>query len=257
MRLVLAILVFLLMAAAPSVSPGPLQLCPTPQLGPDCHPVELQNLQLQGREAFLVQHVEVDPAALPLDRPLAVRIIAMASAEVRWNGRVIGYNGRPGIDSASEEPGRFIADIPVPTASVRPGPNIMTARLSAHHLWLPVLRPVHLVTVMPYFGEELPGLSAYLPALLMLGALAAACIYFAASAVIERRNPAPFLLAAIAGVAMLQLAAEVSRAFIAYTYPWHLARVAVVALRAAIIAVLAAAYAAPRFAIRRQRRRRA
>ena len=42
------------------------------------------------------------------------------------------------------------------------------------------------------------------------------------------------LLAGIAAAAMLQLAAEVSRTFVAYSYPWHIARVSAIALLAAI-----------------------
>lgn len=44
----------------------------------------------------------------------------------------------------------------------------------------------------------------------------------------------------------MQLVAEVGRALIAYTYPWHLLRVSAVAFLAAITAVLLAAYAARR-----------
>jgi DNA-binding LytR/AlgR family response regulator len=81
----------------------------------------------------------------------------------------------------------------------------------------------------------------------MLGALLAACLYFAAAAS-DRRDRDALLLAIIAGTLMLQLLVEASRDFVAYTYPWHLARVSAIAVLAAATAVLAAAYAARRFA---------
>ena len=120
-------------------------------------------------------------------------------------------------------------------------------RLSSHRLWLPVRTPVHNFSVSPYETPTLPGLRDYLPAMLMLGALAAAFIYFGAAAISDRRDRGALLLASIAASAAAQLIVEVSRAFIAYTYPWHLARVTTIALLAALGSVLAAAYAARRF----------
>jgi hypothetical protein len=192
--------------------------------------------------------VTVRAGSLPLERPLMVQLVAMASAEVRWNGVVIGRNGMPGADAARERPGRFVAGFIVPPALVRPGNNLLEVHLSAHHLWLPVRRPVHLVGVGPYVSDPLPGLADYLPALLALGGLVASGLYFAAAWGSDRRDRQALLLALAAGAATLQLIAEVSRAFVAYSYPWHLARVGAVALLAAGGALPLLAYAALRFA---------
>ncbi len=255
MRWLAALLSWLLIAAAaPVVAPGPVQLCALPALAVGaCQEADLTTLRPGEGEIVLARAVEIRPEALPLDRPIAVTIVAMASSELHWNGVPIGRNGVPGADAAGERPGLFIASFIVPAQLLRPGRNLVTARLSAHHLWLPVQRPIHEFEVGPYLGEELPGVSTYLPALLVLGALAGAFIYFAAAAFSERRNPAPLLLALVAAAAMLQLAIEVSRAFVAYTYPWHLARVSLIAILAAATAVAAAAYAAHRFSHERRR----
>lgn len=243
----------LLGAAAPAIEPGPVRLCPTPAPGPDCAPVDLTTVRLSGAGATLVRSVRVDRRALPLSRPLMVWVIALASSEVSWNGVPIGRNGVPAPDRAGERPGRFVATFVVPDRLVRPGENLLSVRMSAHHLWLPVWTPVHEFAVGPYETPVLPGRSHYLPALLMLGALAAAFVYFAAAALGDRRERGARLLAAIAGLATLQLVAEASRAFIAYTYPWHLARVTGIALLAAATAVAIAAYGAHRFAPCRRR----
>jgi hypothetical protein len=246
-RLLLFLLAFFLVAAMPAVSVGPAREC----AGAACTPADLQWLSLQGREAVLARTVTVRPDALPLERPLMVRIVAMASSEVRWNGVVIGRNGAPASDASNEIPGRFVASFIVPARLVRPGDNIVEVQLSAHHLWLPVQRVVHQFGVGPYESEELPGVADYLPALLTLGALLGACIYFGfAWASGDRGAGLPALIAAT-GIA--QLIAEVSRAFLAYSYPWHLARVSGIAILAAAIAILVAAYAARRFAPERQR----
>lgn len=245
MRLLLALLLLLsLTSTAPALQFGPVRHC----AGARCTAVDLAWLPLQGREATLVRTVNIPPEAFPLERPLMVRIIAMASSEVRWNGIVIGHNGVPGADASQERPGRFVASFIVPGRLLRPGENIVSARMSAHHLWLPVRTPVHQLAVLPYESDALPGLSDYLPALLALGALLGSGIYFSTSALSARGDRGPLLLAAIAVAAMLQLLTEVSRAFVAYPYPLHLARVSAVALLAALTAVLIAGWAARRFA---------
>jgi hypothetical protein len=203
---------------------------------------------LESPETILERDVEIPRSALPLPRPPMVFVIAMASSEIRWNGVPIGRNGTPGPDAARETPGRFIATFAVPAELVRPGTNRVTARLSAHHLWLPVRRPVHVFDVGLYESPNLPGLTAYLPALLALGALLAAAAYFAASALLDRRDRLALLPALIASTAILQLGVETARSFVSYTYPWHLVRVATIALLAGITAVLISAYAARRFA---------
>lgn len=240
MRLILALIAFLLAAAAPR----PL-VCPQPAEF-HCSVGDPEDLRIDGGIVSAERIIRVDPAALPLERPLVVRIAALASAEVSWNGRVIGRNGVPGETREAEIPGRYFASFTVPPAMVRPGDNHISVRLSAQHLWLPVRRPVHMLDIGAYETPELPGRSNYLPALLALGAIAAAFAWFAAAALGGAGGGAR-IVAALALAAMLQLLAEVSRAFVSYTYPWALARVSAIALLAAVAAVLIAAYAGRRF----------
>lgn len=247
LRRLLLLALLLLPAAAsagPAIEVGDIRACAPAK---PCEAVDLQAFALAGREVVIEREVRISPAALPLPRPLMVYIFAMSSSEIRWNGVTIGRNGVPGPDAERETPGRFIATFTVPAALVRPGVNKVEARLSAHHLWLPVRRPVHVFDVGYYESPQLPGLTGYLPALLALGALAAAALYFGAAAWLDRRDRQALLLAAIAVAAMLQLGVETLRAFVSYAYPWHLVRVAAVALLAAVTAVLIAVYATRRF----------
>ncbi|MDQ4088228.1 MAG: hypothetical protein M3177_09520, partial [Pseudomonadota bacterium] len=176
MRLLLALLPLLLLA----VAPRPM-VCAQPA-DHHCGIGDLADLRLGEGVATAARIIRVGPDRLPLERPLTVRIAALASSEVRWNGQLIGRNGVPGGDRASEIPGRYFASFVVPPTLVRPGENFVTVRLSAEHLWLPVRRPVHILDVGPYDTSELPGRSVYLPALLALGAIAAAFAWFAAAA---------------------------------------------------------------------------
>lgn len=242
MKPLLALFAFFLVAAAAPLRQEGIRIC-----DPACRPIaDLTEVPLTGRETVLKRTIRVDPAAMPLARTPMVLLVAMASSEVRWNATVIGRNGVPGRNRAAERPGRFIATFMVPARLVRPGANEVSVRMSAHHLWLPVRRPVHQLEILPYGTDPLPGLAYYLPALLTLGALLGAGIYFASAASSDRRNRGALLLAGIALCATLQLLIEVSRAFIAYTYPWHLARVSAIALLAAATVTLIAAYASSR-----------
>lgn len=249
----LALLVVALAAPAeaqpqPTLQVSEIRICTARAELESCRPVDLDTVRLKGAETTLVQTVTVDQRALPLARPLMVWVVALASSEVRWNGVLIGSNGVPAPDRARERPGRFIASFVVPSGLVKAGPNLVSMRLSAHHLWLPVRTPVHEFSVGYYQTPMLPGLSAYLPALLMLGALGAAAIYFGAAAFLDRTDRGALLLAGAASLVIAQLLVETARAFVAYDYPWHLVRVLAVALLSAAVAILAVAYTAQRFA---------
>lgn len=246
MRLVLAFVALLLVAAAPPRPPCPLPADHRCAIG------ETTQMRLGDGDIVTAERIiRIDPAALPLERPLAVEIAALASAEVTWNGRIVGRNGIPGPDATNEVTGRYFSTFTIPSALVRPGDNVVAVRLSANRLWLPVRRPVHRIDIGAYETPELPGRSTYLPALLALGAMAVAFAYFAAAAWARARGGA--MVAGFALAAMLQLGAEVSRAFLSFTYPWALGRVTAIAVLAAAASVLMVAYAAQRFAPERQR----
>lgn len=240
-----------------------LQLCDTQNGKRVCRAVDGPYNSMNGRDAVLTLTVDIPPAAIAPDRPLTVALTAMAASEIRWNGVPIGANGRPANDRAHEIPGRFEAVFAVPPNLVRPGLNTVSARVSSRWLLVPVQAPLHLFEVGPYQDPVRLGLMRYLPALGMAGVLALAALYFAVLAALDRttarqergfatpagtESPGPGLLAAIAATALLQLVAETARVFFAYLYPWHVVRVAGIALLCAVTAVLIAAWAARRFA---------
>ncbi len=249
MRIILSVAAMLFLVAAgphPIVS-GSVRLCAEPPAS-QCRPVKLEDISIEQGEVTIQRKVEVSEQALPLSRPLMVRIVALASSEVRWNGILLGRNGVPAAIGAREKAGRYVATFPVPTHLVRPGPNVVSARMSAHHAWLPVKPAVRVFYVGPFQSQQLRGLWVYLPTLLMLGMLAAAGSYFLAVALSDRRDRGSLLLALLAGSAVLQIVVEVSHAFIAYSYPYYLARLVAVAGLASVTAVLIGTYAARRFA---------
>ena len=251
--LLLLLTCWLLIGAAP-VLHGPLQHCPALQSAAGCAPVLRWQSPMTGPETILRREIRIDPAGLQGRPPLTVSMIALASSEVRWNGVVIGRNGMPARDRATEVPGLYVASFMIPPRLIRPGANLLEARLSAHHLWAPVMMPIHDFSVGFYDSPALPGLGYYLPGLLTLGALLAGLAYFAAAFLSDRADRGALLVALAAGTGAAQLLVEVSRAFIAYSYPWHLNRVTAIALLSALTACLIVVYAGRRFAPRWTRR---
>ena len=240
-----------LCAAAPAraapIETRSLSICRQVEGRMACEPVTNGPMSLAGPEVYLVTEVDIAPEAVRADRPLMVALMAMASSEVSWNGVVIGRNGIPGRDAAHETPGRMDATFVVPAALVHPGRTVVVARLSSHHLQLPVRNPVHVFAVTPLADPMRWGLMRYLPALLMVGILGIAAVWFGVTAWLDRGQAGAGLLSAIAATAVAQLLVEAARVFVAYPYPWHLPRVAAIAGLSAVTAVLVCAWAARRF----------
>lgn len=221
-------------------APRPWNLCEAPA---PCRPVDVASLRLDAPTTTLTTVFEADPAAV--SGPLALHIAATASAEVRWNGHLIGTNGQVGSTCAQEVPGRFSALIPIPADQVRPGANEVEVRLSAHHLWAPVVRPIHDLSIGPWRDPLHGTLRHYLPTLLLTGLLALAFVGAAALWAV-RRDPGGPLLTLLTGAVLGQAVAEASKLALTYSYPWQLARLTAVAGLAAL-AALALGLIAARF----------
>lgn len=241
-------------AQSPSIAIGPLQRCIALDGKLACRRIAIEQLDLHGPAVQVRQIVKVAPSIMASQLPLAVTLVGTMSAEVRWNGTLIGHNGVVGGDTASETPGRFHATFPVPHEIVILGRNVVDVRMSAHHRWLPVSMPVQQIGVGLYEGWSTGELRTYWPALLTAGALILAALYFGTTAVVGRDRRNALILASAGTCAALQLVVETSRSFLDYPYTWHIARIAAIVLLAALTSALMAAYAARRYVPQSTRR---
>lgn len=187
-----------------------------------CRPVTPERLRLVAPVTRLSADMSVAPDRM--DAPVAVEIDAMASARVAWNGVVIGRNGTVGTDSATEVAGHYSVSIPVPRRLVRAGRNRVTIDLSSHYRWLPVDQPIHRLAVGPPEDADAYTLRHYLPTLVTLAVPAIAMLLLLSMLLAGRigRDVVPGI--GVLGIIVLQGMLEVSKIAIAYTYPWHLAR---------------------------------
>ncbi len=246
LRVLLCLMVILAVPVATpahaGVQTGPTVVCATDGMR-NCSPLDLPRPSGEAPDISLQRSVTVtgNPG------PVVVRLVAMGSAQVRWNGVIIGQNGVVGDSSGSEQPGRFRAVFAVPPELVRQGENSLTARVTSQHLWLPVRHPVHELTVSGAENLASEELRTYAPALAVGGLLFFAALGFGLVWLMDRSQKGALLLSAVAVVATLQLVIEAGRAFIPYPYPWQLARIAIIATLSAVTAVLMARYTAWRF----------
>lgn len=132
--------------------------------------------------------------------------------------------------------------LPVPPDLVRPGANIVTVRLSAHHLWAPVARPIHWLSIGPYDRAADRIFVHYLPTLIVIGLLLVA---FATnlSLWLVRGGTGMTMFALLAGTIMLQAAVETGKLVLVYPYPWQLARLVALAGLATLAGLLVTAIA--------------
>ncbi len=226
----------LLTPAPPSAPALSWSLC---DMGSTCRPVRIDSLRLDRPVTVLKTTLVVDQGQIPA--PLTVHLVAMASGEVWWNGQRIGANGRVGPDRAAETPGRFSAVLFVPPELIRDGPNTVEVRMSAHHLWAPVARPIHLIGIGGYDDPLKGALVHYLPTLLAIGLLALALL-FNILLWATRRPAGSAAFAVMAGAVLCQAVTEAGKLVQTYGYPWQLGRlmgiVACAALAAAAVGSL-------------------
>lgn len=180
-------------------------------------------------------------------QPIGVRFSAMASSELIWNGTRLASNGTPAARRQDEVPGRMDAMIALPPVLIRPGPNILIARLSAWHQPWRIARPIQQIVVEPYADPTLRTLRQYRIALAATGVFALAVFYFAAAWVTDRRDRGSLALAILSGATLIQLGCEVSRGMFAYAYPWQAPRMAAILVCADIVGLTMTAYAASRY----------
>jgi Histidine kinase len=199
----------------------------------------------QGRILWIRSRVAVEPDPTS---PLGVRVMAMASCEVHWNGALLGRNGRPGASAEEEVPGAMHAVFFVPPDRIRSGDNLLAIRMSSHHLPFRVGTPIHGVVVGPYADPLAPLLKNYLPALVVSGVVAMGALYFGLLFLADRRDRSSLALSLLSIAVIAQGAAETLRAFVNYAYPWHPVRLVAVIACACGFGLALIAFVSGRFA---------
>lgn len=216
--------------------------------GPACDSRPYWLADPQGRSIWIEAELVLDNAPDPLSGPYALFLSGKMASEAYVNGSGIGANGEPGADAAAETPGRMDAALFLPTQLLREGSNRIVLRASGHHSLIALAAPIHSIAVGPFGDPRRAILDAYQGSLASFGVFALALVYFIVLAGLSPNRVGPALLAAIAGVAALQLVAETGRGLFAYAYPLHDLRLIALAAGAATLALLTTVWSVQTFA---------
>jgi DNA-binding LytR/AlgR family response regulator len=170
-----------------------------------------------------------------------------AAKEVWIDRQLLGRDGMPGASAAEEVPGRMDSVFYLPRELVKPGPNIVDLRLSAHHATIGLSAPMHYITIGDHGWLTGQPLRAYLPSIVLFGAFLVGVLFFAVRAVLGPSRVAPAALAVMAAFALAQLLAETARGWWAYPYPVHAVRLSLILFFAGGFGAGLIAYIAQRF----------
>src|SRR3546814_393421 len=188
--------------------------------------------KLKFRDAVWVRTiVEVPPGFTDGGHPMGLFLNATASAEVWWDGEMIGRNGRPNSTAVGELPGRIQAVFALDDLQLQAGEHRLLMRLSRQHGSAMISTPIDQVSLGPWRDPLDDGLRYYLPSLLSGGAVVLAGLFLLVTGW-RGRDPAALWLAACCLTLLLQLGFESLRGFVNYSYPWHGTRLAAIAASA-------------------------
>jgi len=215
-----------------------ITLCPataTDTAPPDfssdvCKAVTVEEVDPQGALIWVKTHVPLTAIRGMNGEPLSLYISGKMSSEVYLNGVLVGSVGTPGMDAASEKPGRMDAELFPPQELFKVGDNEVIFRASSHNGFLRLYRPFHMVGIAPAGSFATRGLLRAGPALVTLGIFLLGGLYFGLMAFIGTSRTRFMTLSAICLFAGAQLVSEMLRGLIPYTYPIHDIRLIAIAV---------------------------
>jgi len=177
--------------------------------------------------------LRTQPFPLPAsfaDSPMALYFTSGASFEVWWNGVFIGSNGQPAATLAGEIEGLVDSRFYIPPSLFQETDNVLALRYSAlgySRLHLPLAFAVH---IGPYQDQRYNRLARHVPALLLLGAVGAASLFFGVLYFRRRVDKGSLWLALMFLMVTFQSAAEILRALFSLSYMGAVARILLVAI---------------------------
>ena len=201
---------------------------------------EVRDLRALRQTAGIVwarQNFLVWPEYIEGKTPAAIFIEGGASAEIYFNGEFVGRNGWPAAEPANEKPGNIDAKIFVPARLFLEGNNVLAVRYSSAIPWQENYEFNIGMRFEAYASERQNRIADYLPSLLLIGAIAAATLYFAASYAVFRQDRSTLWLALLLLCVLIQFAAELIRGLYSYPYPWHVLRMSTITLMASLSGV--------------------
>ena len=185
--------------------------------------------------------VSVDPLFESTGTPIGLYVSALAASEIYWNGELLARNGVPASAAADEVPGKIDFTVFLPASKVKAGPNLLALRMSSHHIGMDVYASLYELSISRYRPALQRRANLYAPVVPLLGIFVFGLMYFGFAAAVQKRRGAAWLAMASLMI-LIQITAEISRAYFQYTYDDHLFRLSFVWLGAAGFGLATTAY---------------
>ena len=192
--------------------------------------VDLPEIGLLDHLAWLRIELHLESADIP-DQPMALYLSGPFSADVYWDGQLLGSKGKPGVSREVEVPGRIDATFHIPDGWAGPGKHFLALRTSTFHAGYATDQIYHAISLGGYRSDPRRELRHYAWPLLLSSGFLLMGLFFLH---IYRQTGALRALFStiVAGFVLVQLFAEVSRSLVAYEYQWHVVRSAAIWLAA-------------------------
>jgi len=156
-------------------------------------------------------------------QPLALYLSGLFSAEVFWDGEPIGAKGEPGASKAVEVPGPIDAVIYIPDYLAGGKNHVLTLRISSFYAGYAADQMIHQIALGGFRSDPRRELRYYAPILLIAGLLVILSFQFFRIGY-DAGAKAPLALGLFSLGLLMQLLAEISRAYLNYEYDWHVFR---------------------------------
>lgn len=189
--------------------------------GPACRTIKSWQIDPQNDFIWVKGTITLDDTRGPEGEPLSLFVRAKMASEFYLNGEFVGANGTPGPDAKSETPGLMDAALYPPQSLLRIGANDVVFKASAHHGFVVLRGPLHMIIFDKAGNITDKILRQYWLSLLTLGLFLVGVIYFAITGVRGQGRKRALSFSAICAFAAAQLLTEVFRGLVPYTYPVH------------------------------------
>lgn len=203
------------------------ELACTPDLVDEGTWVDISLFDLPQRQAFCVRVALQLPEQVDEQIKL-FKLSMLAASEIYWDGVLIGTNGRPGKNRATEIPGKVDLALPIPQALITAGEHQLLISASNHHLQRPLHSIFYYLAVENFDSSDDYAKQHLLTASFFLGGLLLAFLVFQILFWRYNASMSYQLLSALCLLSSLLLIVEKWRIAFGYTYDLHLLRLQLV-----------------------------
>lgn len=186
-----------------------------------CERVGAEDIDPQGAFIWVRTSVTLDSTRGTNGEPLSLYVSGKMASEVYLNGTFVGANGVPAADKSGERPGRMDVELYPAQDMFRVGRNEIVLRASAHHGYIDLYRPLHMVGIAPAGVFSNAALLRFDLSLATLSLFLLGSLYFGLMALIGTSRDRSATLSIICFFAAGQLISEALRGLVAYAYPVH------------------------------------